>query len=435
MQYVARFNLAKNFVLNTKVTHVEPVNGGKDGFQLTLSTNSTPQHYDWILMCTGMNESPKIPNYPGQEKFKGETSHSASWTGCKEDLQSCTKKRVLVVGTGESGSDIIAELAHLNGGVSASVRGNTFVIPRMALGCPPDHIECPALYSMPHWLRSAFVMMDMPRLRNWRTSFKTNFWLFNHKWPKLNFLAGQGITKADTFMKAVDRDLVTFYPEVKRFVNDYTVEFVDGSRADFDKVIWSTGYYNLRAEKWFPALNTNFKKLYKACFCPEMPNVGFVAYCRGVVGGVIGPAEIQSRWVALVISGKRKLPPIEEMTRQRDIDMKETLKNHQVMRTSNAYSCYIAKHEVGCYPKFLQIFFRNPGLAWKMWGSCVGPAHFRFNGPHADPKSATAVFDLGRRPSWYWSPWIALITPYVPLWDLPWFRYLSPFQKGEDIWY
>jgi len=242
------------------------------------------------------------------------------------------------------------------GKIDVSVRGNTFILPRMALGGSPDQIECPGMYTMPHIFRWPFTMMSMPRLRNWRTSFKASAWLCFHYFPKRNFMAGRGLTKADTVMKAVDRGLVNFHPEIKRIIGTNTVEFVDGTKKDFDKIILATGYWNLKAP-WFPALNANFRKLYKAAFSAEMEHVGFVAYCRGVVGGVIGPAELQARWISLVISGKRKIPDREERVWSRDIDYEQIKDNHQVMRTSTGYCLYLAKHEVGCYPPLMKIFF------------------------------------------------------------------------------
>jgi len=70
-----------------------------------------------------------------------------------------------------------------------------------------------------------------------------------------------------------------------------------------------------------------------------------------------------------------------------------------------------------------------------MWGSCVCPAHFRFVGPHANPQIAEEVWSNGCPPNWYWVPFLILLLPIAPLWDLPWFKLLSMFHRAEDQWY
>lgn len=48
-------------------------------------------------------------------------------------------------------------------------------------------------------------------------------------------------------------------------------------------------------------------------FHPELPNCAFVGFCRGGVVSIMQGIEMQSRWAALVCSGRRRLPPKEEM--------------------------------------------------------------------------------------------------------------------------
>lgn len=48
-------------------------------------------------------------------------------------------------------------------------------------------------------------------------------------------------------------------------------------------------------------------------FHPKLPNCAFVGFTRGGVGSIMQGIEMQSRWAALVCSGKRRLPPTKEM--------------------------------------------------------------------------------------------------------------------------
>jgi cation diffusion facilitator CzcD-associated flavoprotein CzcO len=107
-------------------------------------------------------------------------------------------------------------------------------------------------------------------------------------------------------------------PPVDRLCENGTVVFADGSRAAADCVIYCTGYtYS------FPFLDTGgliavrdnrVGLLYEHTFPPALaPSLSFV----GIPTRTFVPwfFEAQARWIALVLSGKKALPPPEEMLR------------------------------------------------------------------------------------------------------------------------
>uniref|UniRef100_A0A0E0JIV9 Flavin-containing monooxygenase n=1 Tax=Oryza punctata TaxID=4537 RepID=A0A0E0JIV9_ORYPU len=107
-------------------------------------------------------------------------------------------------------------------------------------------------------------------------------------------------------------------PLVEHLCEDGRVVFDDGSFVIADAVIYCTGYnYS------FPFLETEGKvtvddnrvgPLYEHVFPPSLaPSLSFV----GIPAKLILPrfAEVQSRWVAQVLSGRRTLPSPEEMLR------------------------------------------------------------------------------------------------------------------------
>lgn len=59
-----------------------------------------------VLMCTGNFRAPHVPRIPGQERFAGRSLHSADYRRPGE----FAGRRVLVVGGGNSGAQIFAEL-------------------------------------------------------------------------------------------------------------------------------------------------------------------------------------------------------------------------------------------------------------------------------------------------------------------------------------
>lgn len=64
-------------------------------------------------------------------------------------------------------------------------------------------------------------------------------------------------------------------------------------------------------------------------FHPDLPSAAFIGFCRGGVGSIMQGIEMQSRWAALVCSGKRRLPASAEM--KASIDRSIHTRSHVVL--------------------------------------------------------------------------------------------------------
>ena len=83
-----------------------------------------PQH---VVMCTGHAGEPKIPTFPGQDTFKGSVYHGSQHKDAT--FQSgVAGKRVVVVGTGNSGHDIAQNYHENDAHVTMLQRKGTYVI-------------------------------------------------------------------------------------------------------------------------------------------------------------------------------------------------------------------------------------------------------------------------------------------------------------------
>ncbi|TVU13132.1 hypothetical protein EJB05_40664, partial [Eragrostis curvula] len=120
-------------------------------------------------------------------------------------------------------------------------------------------------------------------------------------------------------LKAVSRHQNLYlHPKIERLCEDGTVVFTDGSCVVADAVVYCTGYHYS-----FPFLDTGglvtvddnrVGPLFEHTFPPALaPSLSFVGVPKGV--NVPRFYEMQARWVAQVLSGKRTLPPVEEMLR------------------------------------------------------------------------------------------------------------------------
>lgn len=114
--------------LSNEVSRVTHSNGSwlvetSDG--ATLETGS-------VVVATGLNHVPTVPEYEGQETFEGEIVHSASY----RNGEPYRGKRVLVVGFGNSAGEIALDLMEHGATVCISVRSPSVVVPREIMGIP-----------------------------------------------------------------------------------------------------------------------------------------------------------------------------------------------------------------------------------------------------------------------------------------------------------
>lgn len=87
---------------------VQQVSKQKGIFSITTTDG---QQYETrsVIVATGSFNRPRVPQFPGQETFKGELLHSASY---RQPI-SYHRKRVVVVGAGNSAIQIAVELAQV----------------------------------------------------------------------------------------------------------------------------------------------------------------------------------------------------------------------------------------------------------------------------------------------------------------------------------
>lgn len=87
--------------------HVSSIRRSEAG--LLVESNQGVWLAQTVVSATGTWQKPHIPEYPGQSRFRGRQLHSASYRNA-DDLQG---KRVLVIGGGNSGAQILAEVSQV----------------------------------------------------------------------------------------------------------------------------------------------------------------------------------------------------------------------------------------------------------------------------------------------------------------------------------
>jgi cation diffusion facilitator CzcD-associated flavoprotein CzcO len=228
-KYADRFNLIPRIRFGLAVDRIVPVTETSPGtrWQVTLS-NGSMETGDVVVIANGHHTVPRMPEYPG--RFTGEAIHSASY----RSPEIFPGKRVLVIGGGNSGCDIVIEAAQFADRAWHSTRRGYWYLPKYLLGRPADQVgDLMLSLRLPLALRRASAMLfhrllvgsparlGLPRPDH--RLFETH--------PVVNSLLPYYVGQGD----------ITPVPDVARF-DGKQVRLVDGRTIEVDLVVFATGY-------------------------------------------------------------------------------------------------------------------------------------------------------------------------------------------------
>jgi putative flavoprotein involved in K+ transport len=125
-QYAAHHRL--DVRLNTEVSRID--RDGNDWI-LRIPTGDIAARY--VVVATGHNHTPALPDWPGAEGFTGELRHASTYRNGRE----YAGKSVLVVGSGNTGAEIAVDLVEQGASdVAISVRTPPHIVLREKFGIP-----------------------------------------------------------------------------------------------------------------------------------------------------------------------------------------------------------------------------------------------------------------------------------------------------------
>ena len=201
----------------------------------TLETSAGPMEAETVVVATGYNGAPFVPDWPGRNGFTGELIHSSQYRNPAPFRGS----DVLVVGAGNSGAEIATDLA--DGGASRSrisVRTPPQIVRRATAGVPAQLLGMAIRKLPPHWV-------DPITLTQRRLSIPD---LAAQGLPRpehgvrTSFLATGTVPILDVgIVDAVRRGRVEVVAAVEGFERG-EVLLADGSRIAPDAVIAATGF-------------------------------------------------------------------------------------------------------------------------------------------------------------------------------------------------
>lgn len=187
-----------------------------------------------LVVATGYNREPYLPNWPGKESFQGVILHSSQYRNGKP----FRNQKVLVVGFGNSGGEIAIDLWEHGAQPSVSVRSPVNVIPRELFGIPILAIAI-LESKLPPRLADA---LNVPILHATIGDLGQYGLRKQPGGPMTQIRREARIPLIDVgTLKLIKRGQITVRPGIERFT-DKGVVFPDGRQEHYESVILATGY-------------------------------------------------------------------------------------------------------------------------------------------------------------------------------------------------
>jgi hypothetical protein len=222
--YVDRFGLRDQIEFGTEVVRVEPLDDhGMGGWAVELDSGEV-RHYAGVVVANGHHWRKRYPSYPGE--FTGREIHSRDYKR-PADLEG---ERVLVVGVGNSGCDIAVEAAKSFGNATISMRRGNWFLPKTLFGMPVAELD---RRWAPTWAQRRFLKAALRVAIGSYERYglpKPDYELFE-KHPIVN----------SQLLYQLRHGIVTAKPDLQR-LEGRRVHFVDGTSADFDTIVYATGF-------------------------------------------------------------------------------------------------------------------------------------------------------------------------------------------------
>lgn len=224
---------ARHFELKPRLNEPVLTAQRQDNHWLTRTSAATYRSKN-LVVASGNNQYASIPHWEGQKEFQGQILHSRDY----QNGRVFKGQNILVVGIGNTGSDIALDLYEHGARVSLCVKGRVNILPRDILGIA--------------------VLKTVNRLAHMPMAFSDTlrnvlFNLLCYHLPQYGLVrpAYDPITQANRFGKLpvldngtvalIKKGDIKVYPGITRF-SKKGIHFENGDSDQFDVVVLATGY-------------------------------------------------------------------------------------------------------------------------------------------------------------------------------------------------
>jgi len=297
--YVDHFGLREKIRFRTEVVSVEPVEGEWEVTVGEASGERQTNRYRAVLVANGHHWDPRWPEPPflGSDEFEGEQMHAHHY----REPDVLRDKRVLVLGIGNSATDIAVEASRIADRTFLAMRRGAYVMPKYLNGKPTDEAASKLLTMLPLPVQR-FVLNRMLGLS------AGDMTAYGLPQPDHKLLEAHPTVSAELLSRLGHGDIAV-KPNIDRFTAGRMVRFADGSEEEIDLVVYCTGYKITFPffEEGLVAAKDNRFPLYQRVASVEHPGLYFIGFIQPL-GAIMPLAEAQSEWVGDLLDGDGTLP-------------------------------------------------------------------------------------------------------------------------------
>ena len=216
-------------------------------------------------------------------------------------------KRVLVLGIGNSATDIAVEASRIAEKTFLAMRRGAYVMPKYLNGKPTDEAASKLL------THDAAAGAALRARAHAGPDRRRHDRLRPARSPTTSCSRRTRPSRAELLSRLGHGDIAV-KPNIDRFAGGRTVRFVDGSEEEIDLVVYCTGYkitFPFFDESLVTAAD-NRLPLYRRVASVEHPGLYFIGLIQPL-GAIMPLAEAQAEWVADLLAGRGTLPSPAEM--------------------------------------------------------------------------------------------------------------------------
>lgn len=287
--YAEKFGVARHIRFNSRVTGVEPE---ESRWRVSVA-GAGSELFDGVVVATGHQSVPRDP--PEIAGFTGDYLHAHSY----RTPERFAGKSVLVIGPGNSGVDIAADICTQTAHTALACRSPVLIMPRMMFGVPNSRVlgmleKSWMPWGLKIWIRTTLTRMFHGRMEQW--GFRTP----NTRTHPISH---------PTLISHIAWRRITVKPGLREVEGDEVV-FVDGTRERFDAIIGATGYVTdlpFLAREFWPLKQHRFA-LYNRVVDPKHTGLFYIGFFDVTGGSNIRMMDDQSEYIAAIASGAVTLP-------------------------------------------------------------------------------------------------------------------------------
>ncbi|KAK4724308.1 hypothetical protein R3W88_027087 [Solanum pinnatisectum] len=212
---------------------------------------------DFLILATGENNEGYIPNVVGIENFKGNIIHSSDYKSGEQYKD----KKVLVIGSGNSGMEIAFDLSNYGSHTSIVVRSPIHVVTREMV-----HIGMVLLKYLPISLVDTMIA----KFAKFKFGNLAKFGIPQPEEGPFSIKISKGTSPVIDVgaIGKIKLEEIKVLPGISK-IKEHTIMFENGEEHQFDAIIFATGYKNV-ATKWLKDYSSIF--LDDGTLMNEFPN-------------------------------------------------------------------------------------------------------------------------------------------------------------------